>query len=113
MLVLLWADPNEYIAKSVRRAELLLLDFINFNDFEDDKSVDIEIFLGNDPDGDRSNNFDGTEFTVTCSSLTSEGLAESQFIDAQIENGVLTGSGGAFDFWSVFQIQKYCFKMPK
>ena len=95
----LGGDPNEYIAKSVRRAELLLLlDFINFNDFEDDKSVDIEIFLGNDSDGDRSNNFDGTEFTVTCSSLTSEGLAESQFIDAQIENGVLTGSGGAFRF---------------
>ena len=60
----LGGDPNEYIAKSVRRAELLLLDFINFNDFEDDKSVDIEIFLGNDSDGDRSNNYDGTEFLL-------------------------------------------------
>ena len=36
--VLGW-DPNEYISKSVRRAEVL--DFVNFNDFGDDKSVDI------------------------------------------------------------------------
>ena len=43
----LGGDPNEYIAKSVRQAELLLLlTFINFHDFGDDKSVDIEISWG-------------------------------------------------------------------
>ena len=95
----LGGDPNEYIAKTVRRGELLLLlDFYNFHDYVNDTSVDIDIFLGHDPDGDKTNNFDGTEFTVTCSSLTAEGLPESQFINAQITDGRLEGNSGAFRF---------------
>ena len=95
----LGGDPNEYIAKSIRRAELLLLlDFKNFNDFKEDKAVDIDIFLGSDPDNDRSNNFEGTEFTVTCSSITEEGEPESQFFDARIDQGALQGDAGAFRF---------------
>ena len=95
----LGGDPNEYIAKSIRKAKLLLLlDFINFNSFNNDDSVNIEIYLGDDYDGERSNNFDGTAFGVTCSSLTPEGFAESRFVDATISGGRLEGEGGAFRF---------------
>ena len=95
----LGGDPNEYIAKTVRRAEMLiLLDFKNFQGYENDKSVDIDILLGHDFDGERSNNFDGSEMSVTCSSLTTEGTAESQFFDAEIKDGQLQGTGGSFRF---------------
>ena len=53
----LGGDPNEYIAKSIRRAELLLLlDFVTFQGYSNDAAVDIDIFLGHDPDGDKDNN---------------------------------------------------------
>ena len=52
----------------------VLLDFNAFNDFDNDKEVNIDIYLGHDFDEDRLNNFDGTDFSVTCSSITSEGL---------------------------------------
>ena len=95
----LGGDPNEYIAKTVRRAEMLiLLDFKNFQGYEDDKSVDIDILLGHDFDGERSNNFEGSEMSVTCSSLTDDGEAESQFFDAEVKDGQLSGSGGSFRF---------------
>ena len=95
----LGGDPNEYIAKTVRRAEMLiLLDFKNFQGYEDDKSVDIDILLGHDFDGERSNNFEGSEMSVTCSSLTADGEAESQFFDAEVKDGQLSGSGGSFRF---------------
>ncbi|MEC7985474.1 MAG: hypothetical protein VX278_09935 [Myxococcota bacterium] len=95
----LGGDPNEYIAKTIRRAEmLLLLDFQNFQGYENDKSVDIDILLGYDFDGVRSNNFDGSEMSVTCSSLTAEGGAESQFFDAEIKDGQLRGNEGSFRF---------------
>ena len=41
-------------------------------------AVDIDIFLGHDPDGDKDNTLDGEEFTVTCSSLTEGNTADSQ-----------------------------------
>ena len=95
----LGGDPNDYIARSVRRGELLLLlDFSRFNDFVDDDSLDIDIFLGRDPDGERRNNFEGDDFTVTCSSLTAEGTPDSRFIDAQISGGQLHGEEGEFRF---------------
>ena len=95
----LGGDPNEYIAKSIRRAELLLLlDFRNFQGYSDDAAVDIDIFLGHDPDGDKDNNFDGEEFTVTCSSLTEDNTADSQFLDASIQDGILYGENGSFRF---------------
>jgi len=95
----LGGDPNEYIAKTVRRAEMLiLLDFKNFQGYENDKSIDIDILLGHDFDGERSNNFEGSEMSVTCSSLTTEGFAESQFFDAEVKDGYLSGSDGSFRF---------------
>ena len=95
----LGGDPNNYIARSVRRGELLLLlDFSRFNDFVDDDSLDIDIFLGRDPDGERRNNFDGDDFTVTCSSLTAEGTPDSRFIGAQLSGGALSGEEGEFRF---------------
>ena len=95
----LGGDPNDYIARSVRRGELLLLlDFSRFNDFIDDDSLDIDIFLGRDPDGERRNNFDGDDFTVTCSSLTAEGTPDSRFIGAQLSGGELSGEEGEFRF---------------
>ena len=95
----LGGDPNEYIAKTVRRAEMLiLLDFKNFQGYESDKRVDIDILLGHDFDGERSNNFEGSELSVTCSSLTENGDAESQFFDAEIKDSLLSGTGGSFRF---------------
>ena len=95
----LGGDPNEYIAKTVRRAEMLiLLDFKNFQGYENDKSVDIDILLGHDFDGERSNNFEGSEMSVTCSSLIDDGEAESQFLNAKIKDSQLSGSGGSFRF---------------
>ena len=63
--------------------------FKNFQGYEDDKSVDIDILLGHDFDGERSNNFEGSEMSVTCSSLTDDGEAESQFFDAEVKDGQL------------------------
>ena len=95
----LGGDPNEYIAKSIRRANLLLLlDFHDFNDFQQDDSVDIDIYLGSDPDDERSNNFDGTPLTVTCSSLDEDGNADSQFNNATLQDGILQGEDGTFRF---------------
>ncbi len=95
----LGGDPNEFIARSIQRAELLLLlDFQNFQGYSNDSAVDIDIFLGHDPDGDKSNNFEGSEFTVTCSSLTEDNTADSQFLNATIQEGQLYGDSGSFRF---------------
>lgn len=95
----LGGDPNDYIDQTIQRAQLLLLlDFRNVHDFQNDKQIDIDIFLGHDFDGDRSNNFDGSEFSVTCSSITSQGEADSQFLDAELKEGRLNGTGGSFRF---------------
>ena len=95
----LGGDPNEYIARTVRRGKLLLLlDFAHFNDFVDDDHVQIDIFLGRDADDRRANNFDGTEFFVSCSSLTNDGMAESRFETARIVNQKLQGDQGQFRF---------------
>ena len=60
----LGGDPNEYIARTVRRGEmLLLLDFRNLNDFESDQNLHFDIFLGGTQTAD-----DGTILTVTQSS---------------------------------------------
>lgn len=95
----LGGDPNEFIARSIQRAELLLLlDFHNFQGYSNDASVDIDIFLGHDSDGDKSNNFEGAEFTVTCSSLNEDNTADSQFLNATIQDGQLYGDSGSFRF---------------
>lgn len=96
---ILGGDPNEYIARSIQRSELLLLlDFYDFNDFQTDDSVNIDIFLGHDFDDNQDNNFDGTEFSITCSSLTEDNQPESQFFNATIQAGQLEGEDGQFRF---------------
>ena len=58
----LGGDPNEFIERSVRRGELLLLlDFRELNDFTYDDSHHIDIFLGRDSDERRRDNFRGDE----------------------------------------------------
>lgn len=96
----LGGDPNEYIARSVRRGDLLLLlDFNRFDQYQDDDYVNLDIFLGRDTDDRRRNNFNGSQdFSITCSSLTSEGEPESRFSGAQLSNGLLSGTGGQFRF---------------
>lgn len=96
----LGGDPNEYIARTVRRGEMLLLmDFRNLNDFESDQNLHFDIFLGRDTDDRRGNNFNGdAEFLITCSSLTEADEPESRFMNATLDNGVLTGRNGQFRF---------------
>ena len=96
----LGGDPNDYIARSVRRGELLLLlDMHKLNDWRNDEVVDIDIFLGSDADSRRRNNFEGEgEFFVTCSSLTPEGEAGSRFTRVEIAEGAMSGDGGSFRF---------------
>ena len=96
----LGGDPNEYIARTVRRGEMLLLmDFRHLNDFESDQNLHFDIFLGRDTDDRRRNNFSGdAEFLITCSSLTEADEPESRFMNATLDNGLLTGRNGQFRF---------------
>lgn len=96
----LGGNPNEFIARSVRRGELLLLlDFRQLNDFVSDVSFNIDLFLGRDTDGRRRNNFNGEEsFFMTCSSLTESGEPESRFEDVTLIDGEIDGSFGQFRF---------------
>ena len=56
----LGGDPNEFIARTVRRGELLLLlDFHQLSDYSNDRRHHIDIFLGRDEDDRRRNNFGG------------------------------------------------------
>ena len=96
----LGGDPNEFIARSVRRGDLLLLlDFHALNDFANDRRHDIDIFLGRDTDSRRRNNSNGdAEFYVSCSSVTATGEPESRFNHVKLTAGVLEGRGGQFRF---------------
>ena len=96
----LGGDPDEYIARTVRRGELLLLlDFNRLDNLLDDDYVNLDIFLGRDSDSRRRNNFNGEEdFFISCNSLNDDGSPESQFIGAQIIDGRLEGEGGQFRF---------------
>ena len=96
----LGGDPDEYIARTVRRGELLLLlDFNRLDNLLDDDYVNLDIFLGRDSDSRRRNNFNGEEdFFISCNSLNDDGSPESQFIGAQIRDGRLEGEGGQFRF---------------
>lgn len=96
----LGGDPNEFIARSVRRGDLLLLlDFHALNDFANDRRHDIDIFLGRDTDSRRRNNFNGdAEFYVSCSSVTATGEPESRFNHVKLTAGALEGRGGQFRF---------------
>ena len=96
----LGGDPNEFIARTVRRGEMLLLmDFRNLNDYENDPTFDVDIFLGRDADGRRRNNFEGTaEFNVSCSSVTAAQEPESRFLNVMLMDGELAGHGGQFRF---------------
>ena len=100
----LGGDPNEYIARTVRRGEmLLLLDFRNLNDFETDQNLHFDIFLGRDTDSRRRNNFNGdSEFYITCSSLTEAEEPESRFENATLIDGELNGRNGQFRFLITF-----------
>lgn len=96
----LGGDPNEYIARTVRRGELLLLlDFIQLHDLVDDTSFSIDIFLGRDTDSRRRNNFNGEQdFYVTCSSLNEEREAGSRFSNVRLSEGEISGERGQFRF---------------
>ncbi|MGC6418455.1 MAG: hypothetical protein ACON3Z_15130 [Bradymonadia bacterium] len=96
----LGGDPNEFIARTVRRGELLLLlDFHQLSDYSNDRRHHIDIFLGRDEDDRRRNNFEGDgRFFIGCSSLTNAGEPESQFNDVRLEGGRLQGAGGQFRF---------------
>ncbi len=96
----LGGDPDEYIARTVRRGELLLiLDFNRLDSLVNDDYVNLDIFLGRDSDTRRRNNFNGEQdFFVSCNSLNDDGTPESQFIGAQINGGRLEGEGGQFRF---------------
>ena len=89
----LGGDPDEYIARTVRRGELLLLlDFHRLDHLVDDDYVNLDIFLGRDSDDRRRNNFNGEEdFFISCNSLNDDGTAESQFIGAKVTGGRLEG----------------------
>lgn len=93
----LGGDPNDYIAGQVQDGEMLvLLDFNQLSDFDDDDHVGLEILLGSDPDGDAANNFDGGALGVQCGSLTDDGAAVSGFDDLALADGELSGEGGEF-----------------
>lgn len=96
----LGGDPNEFIARSVRRGDLLLLlDFNRLDDLVEDEYVNVDIFLGRDSDDRRRNNFNGEQdFFISCSSLDPSGEPESQFEGMTLSEGTLTGEGGQFRF---------------
>jgi len=96
----LGGDPNEFIARSVRRGDLLLLlDFNRLDDLVEDEHVNVDIFLGRDSDDRRRNNFNGEQdFFISCSSLEPSGEPESQFEGMTLSGGALTGEGGQFRF---------------
>ena len=111
----LGGDPDEYIARTVRRGELLLLlDFNRLDDLVNDDYVNLDIFLGRDSDTRRRNNFNGRQdFFIACNSLNDDGTPESQFIGAKITDGNLEGTGGQFRFLVSFSNTEVLLKGAK
>ena len=94
----LGSDPDEYIAWTVRRWELLLLlDFNWLDDLVNDDYVNLDIFFGRDSDTRRRNNLNGRQdFYIACNSLNDDSTPESQFIGAQITDGNVERTRGQF-----------------
>ena len=100
----LGGSPNDYIADSVARGELLMmLDFSNLGSFVDDRQVGIDMLLGASERGDARFDGGGT-FRVRCGSLSDDGLAASTFDNVQVALGALSGAPGEFLFLMPFAI---------
>ena len=100
----LGGDPDDYIARSVQRGELLvLLDFDRLGDLQDDASAGIDMLLGASAGGGEL--FDGSgQFAVRCGSLDESGAAASVFEEVSLSSGALSGAPGEFLFLMPFAL---------